>query len=162
VLGTLIAASRAPERVRSVTLIEPPLFYLVPGDIDVARLEQMGNEVLTRGLDADARTLREFLRLAGAPDIDEGPLPAEVADGVRRAHGGRLPREARPALDILRDAGIPALVASGGHAPALEKICDALATELHAERLIAPGAGHFVAAAPGFPDRLEQFLVSVD
>lgn len=162
VLGTLIAASRAPERVRSLTLIEPPLFYLVPGDVDVAHLEEIGNEVLTHGLDADAGTLREFLRLAGAPDIDAGPLPEEVAEGVRRAHGGRLPREARPALDVLRNAGVPALVASGGHAPELEKICDALATELRAERLIAPGAGHFVAAAPGFPDRLEHFLASVD
>src|SRR5687768_13229459 len=30
VLGTLIAATRTPERVRSLTLIEPPLFHLVP------------------------------------------------------------------------------------------------------------------------------------
>jgi pimeloyl-ACP methyl ester carboxylesterase len=162
VLGTLIAASRAPTHVRSLTLIEPPLFYLVPGDPEVAHLEHMGNAVLTYGLDADAATLREFLRLAGAPDVDEGPLPEEVANGVRRAHGGRLPGEARPALDVLRDAGVPALVASGGHASALERICDALATELRAERLVAPGAGHFVAAAPGFADRLEKFLVSVD
>lgn len=162
VLGTLIAASRVPTHVRSLTLIEPPLFYLVPGDADVAHLEQMGNAVLTHGLDADAATLREFLRLAGAPDVDEGPLSEEVANGVRRAHGGRLPGEARPALAILRDAGVPALVASGGHAPALERICDALAIELHAERLVAPGAGHFVAAAPGFADRLEEFLVSVN
>ncbi len=162
VLGTLIAASRTPERVRSLTLIEPPLFYLVPGDADVAHLEQIGNAVLTRGLDTDAKTLREFLRLAGAPDVDEGRLPEEVAHGVRRAHGGRLPTEARPSLATLRDAGVPALVASGGHAPGLEKICDALAAELRAERLIAPGAGHFVPAAPGFPDRLEKFLVSAD
>jgi pimeloyl-ACP methyl ester carboxylesterase len=162
VLGTLIAASRTPERVRSLTLIEPPLFYLVPGDADVAHLERIGNAVLTHGLDADAETLREFLHLAGARNVDEGPLPQEVANGVRRAHGGRLPGEARPALEVLRDAGVPALVASGGHSPALERICDALATELRAERLIAPGAGHFVAAAPGFPDRLEQFLASLD
>jgi pimeloyl-ACP methyl ester carboxylesterase len=160
VLGTLIAASRAPTRVRSLTLIEPPLFYLVPGDADVAHLERMGNAVLTHGLDADPAMLREFLRLAGAPDVDEGPLPEEVATGVRRAHGGRLPGEARPALEVLRDAGVPTLVASGGHAPALERICDALAVELHAERLVAPGAGHFVAAAPGFADRLEEFLLS--
>lgn len=160
VLGTLIAAARAPARVRSLTLIEPPLFYLVPGDPEVAHLEQMGNAVLTHGLDADAATLREFLRLAGAPDVDEGPLPDDVANGVRRAHGGRLPGDARPALDVLREAGVPALVASGAHAPALERICDALATELRAERLIAPGAGHFVAAAPGFAARLEEFLVS--
>jgi pimeloyl-ACP methyl ester carboxylesterase len=162
VLGALLAASRTPERVQSLTLIEPPLFYLVPGDADVAHLEKIGNEVLTHGLDTDAGTLREFLHLAGAPDVDEGPLPEEVANGVRRAHGGRLPGDARPALHVLRDAGVPALVASGGHAPALEKICDALAAELRAERLIAPGAGHFVAAAPGFPDRLENFLASVD
>jgi pimeloyl-ACP methyl ester carboxylesterase len=162
VLGTLIAASRTPDRVRSLTLIEPPLFYLVPDDADVARLEHIGNAVLTHGLDTDAAMLREFLRLAGAPGVDEGPLPEEVASGVRRAHGGRLPGEARPALEVLRDAGVPALVASGGHAPAPEKICDALATELRAERLIAPGAGHFVVAAPGFADRLESFLASVE
>jgi pimeloyl-ACP methyl ester carboxylesterase len=162
VLGTPIAAAGAPACVRSLTLIEPPLYYLVPGDSDVAHLEQMGNAVLTHGLDADAETLREFVRLAGASDVNEGPLPEQVADGVRRAHGGRLPGEARPALDRLRDAGVPTLVASGGHAPALERICDALATELRAERLIAPGAGHFVAAAPGFAGRLEMFLASVD
>src|SRR4051794_40952706 len=128
VLGTLIAATRAPAQVRSLTLIEPPLYYLVPDDPEVARLERMGNAVLTHGLETDAATLREFLRLAGAPDVDEGPLPDAVAHGVRRAHGGRLPGEVRPPLELLRDAGIPALVASGGHAPAAERICDALST----------------------------------
>jgi pimeloyl-ACP methyl ester carboxylesterase len=161
VLGTLIAATRGPARLRSLTLIEPPLYYLVRGDPEVARLERMGNAVLTHGLEADAATLREFLRLAGAPEVDDdGPLPDEVARGVRRAHGGRLPGEARPALELIRDAGIPSLVASGGHAPGLERICDALSTVLDAQRLVAPGAGHFVAAAPGFVNRLHEFLVS--
>lgn len=159
VLGTLLAATRAPARVRSLTLIEPPLYYLVPGDPEVARLERMGDAVLTQGLEADAATLREFLRLAGAPEVDDGPLPDEVARGVRRAHGGRLPGEARPALELVRDAGVPSLVASGGHAPGLERICDALATVLDSQRLVAPGAGHFVAAAPGFVNRLDEFLV---
>ena len=44
---------------------------------------------------------------------------------------------------------------------ALERICDALAIALDGERVVVPGAGHFVAAAPGFADRLEQFLASV-
>jgi pimeloyl-ACP methyl ester carboxylesterase len=161
VLGTLIAATLVPERVRSLTLIEPPLYYLAPGDPDVARIEQLGNAVLTDGLDADAATLRSFLRLSGSPGVDDGPLPDAVAHAVRRAHGGRHPGEARPALDVLRAAAIPSLVASGDHAAGMERICDALATALHAERLIAPGAGHFVAAAPGFADRLETFLASV-
>jgi pimeloyl-ACP methyl ester carboxylesterase len=159
VLGTLIAATRGPARVRSLTLIEPPLFYLVPGDPEVARLERLGNAVLTRGLEADAATLREFLRLAGA-EVDDGPLPDEVARGVRRAHGSRVPGEARPALELIRDAGVPSLVASGGHAPGLERICNALSIVLDAQRLVAPGAGHFVAAAPGFVNRLHEFLIS--
>ena len=95
VLGTLIAATREPAQVRSLTLIEPPLYYLVPDDPEVARLERMGNAVLTHGLEADAATLRKFLRLAGVPEVDDGPLPHEVTRGVRRAHGGRL--RARPA-----------------------------------------------------------------
>src|SRR5207249_7664741 len=156
-VGALIAAVQGPQRVRSLTLIEPPLFYLVPGDEEVARLERMGNTVLSDGLAADAVTLREFLRLAGAPGVDDGPLPEEVARGVRRAHGSRPPGEARPALELLRDAGVPALVASGGHSVALERICDALAESLRAERTLARGAGHFVAAAPGFAARFERF-----
>jgi pimeloyl-ACP methyl ester carboxylesterase len=161
VLGALIAAAQVPESIRSLTLIEPPLYYLVPGDREVERLERMGNAVLVDGLDADPARLREFLRLAGAPDIDDGPLPDEVAHGVCRAHGGRLPGEARPALEVLRDADVPVLVASGGHAAGLERICDALASTLGAQRVVAPGAGHFVAAAPGFAAELERFLMSV-
>jgi pimeloyl-ACP methyl ester carboxylesterase len=161
VLGTLIAAARRPGQVRSLTLIEPPLYHLAPGDPEVERLARLGDEVLGKGLDADPVMLREFLRLAGAPNVDEGPLPEDVARGVRRAHGGRSPREARPDLAVLREAAVPALVASGGDAAATERICDALATALHARRLVAPGAGHFVAAAPGFAKRLERFLTSV-
>jgi pimeloyl-ACP methyl ester carboxylesterase len=159
-LGVLIAASKRPDRVRSLTLIEPPL-YLDSDDPEVARLQRMGDEFLTRGLDADPTALREFLRLAGAPGVDDGPLPEEVAAGVRRAQGGRLPSEARPDLASIRDAGIPALVVSGDHAPGLERICDTLASTLDAQRLVAPGAGHFVAAAPGFPRQLERFLVAI-
>jgi len=51
-------------------------------------------------------------------------------------------------------------VASGGDTPGLERISDALSTVLDAQRLVEPGAGHFVAAAPGFVNRLHEFLVS--
>jgi pimeloyl-ACP methyl ester carboxylesterase len=155
-LGILIAAARRPDQVRSLTLIEPPL-YLNPDDPEVAHLQRLGDEVLTHGLDADPAMLREFLRLAGA-EVDDGPLPKDVARGVERAHGNRLPGEARPDLDALREAEFPTLVVSGDHAPGLERACDDLASALRGERLVAPGAGHFVAAAPGFSDRLERFL----
>jgi pimeloyl-ACP methyl ester carboxylesterase len=156
-LGALIAATRRPQLVRSLTLIEPPL-YLDARDTEVARLEHMGNAVLTDGLDADPAILREFLTLAGAPVVEGEPLSQDVVRGVRRAHGSRLPSDARPALDVLRAARVRTLIASGDHAGALERICDTLAARLDAERVIAPGAGHFVAAAPGFAERLEEFL----
>jgi pimeloyl-ACP methyl ester carboxylesterase len=158
VLGTLIAAAQRPQDVRSLVLIEPPLYHLVPGDPEIERLERIGDAVLTEGLNADPETLRAFLRMAGAPGIDDGPLPEAVANGVRRAQGGRVPGVARPALDAIREAAVPALVASGDHTPGIERICDALAAALDAERLVAPGAGHFVAAAPAFVEGLERFL----
>lgn len=160
-LGALIAATRSPAQVRSLTLIEPPLFHLLPDDAELKRFQRIGDECLAHGLDTDPATLREFLRVAGSPLPDDGPLPEKVVEAVRRAHGSRSPTEARPALGVLREAAVPALVASGDHAPFLERAADALAEELQAERLVAPGAGHFVAAAPGFGARLERFLGSV-
>ncbi|MFL1376418.1 alpha/beta fold hydrolase [Nocardiopsis protaetiae] len=157
VLGTLIAAAAAPGGARSLTLIEPPLHHLVPDDPEVARFDRIGEAVLTRGMDADPAELREFLRLVGAP-VGDGPLPGQVAAVVRRAHGSRPTGRARPRLDAIRDAGVPVLVASGGHAAVFERICDALADALGGERTVHPGAGHFVAAAPGFTERLEAFL----
>ena len=158
-LGALIAAGRAPDRVRSLTVIEPPLFHLVAGDAEVARLQGLGDAVLTHGLDAEPAVLRDFLRMAGAQGVGEGPLPEAVAAGVRRAHGGRLPREAEVPLAVLRAAGVPALVASWAHRAGVERVCDVVADGLGAQRVVVPGAGHFVAAAPGFADALERFLL---
>jgi hypothetical protein len=112
-------------------------------------------------MDADPNVLRTFLKISGAPVPDDGPLPAEVVRGVRRAHGGRPPSEAHPPLEVVREAGIPSLVASGGHEPALERMCDAVAAALGGRRVVAPGAGHFVAAAPSFPEQFEAFLETV-
>ncbi len=155
-LGTLIAAAAVPGGARSLTLIEPPLHYLVPDDPEVARLERIGDAALTHGMDADPAELRAFLRLVGA-SVGDGPLSEGVVASVRRAHGNRPPSQARPRLDAIRAAGVPVLVASGGHAAAFERICDALAAALGGERGVYPGAGHFVAAAPGFTERLDAF-----
>jgi pimeloyl-ACP methyl ester carboxylesterase len=159
-LGTLLAAAAEPERVRSLTLIEPPFAHYVPDHPAAARLDHLGNVVLAQGLDTDPAELREFLRIAGAP-IDDGPLPEAVANGVRRAHGGRSPSEARPRFDRIHAAGVPALVASGDHHAGIEATCDFVASELEAERIVCPGAGHFVPAAPGFAARLDSFLRNV-
>ncbi|MEV0355616.1 alpha/beta hydrolase [Nocardia sp. NPDC050697] len=156
-LGVLVAAARSPASVRSLTIIEPPLYHLAEDDPRVRALRRLGDTVLTEGPATDPAQLREFLALAGSPES----LSAGAMAAVRRAHGARLPSEARPRLELIRAHGTPVLVASGGHSPALEQVCDALADALAAQRVRAPGAGHFVAAAPGFAERLERFLLSV-
>jgi pimeloyl-ACP methyl ester carboxylesterase len=145
-LGAVIAATRRPAQVRSLTLIEPP-FFLPTSDPEVTRFRRMGDAVLTHGLQTDPVVLREFLRAAGAPVPDEGPLPEAVARSVRRAHGGRPPGEANLAFDVIREAGIPTVVASGQHTIAVDRMCDATAEQLHAQRILAPGA-----------DQLDRFL----
>jgi pimeloyl-ACP methyl ester carboxylesterase len=156
-LGAAIVTARRPELVRSLTLIEPPLYALSRGDADAEHLRSLGDEVLVLGERADPMRLREFLRLSGA-EVSEGPLSAAVLTGVRRACGNRLASEAEPNLRAIRDAGIPVLIASGDHQPGIEVICDDLTEALAAQRLHAPGAGHFVAAAPGFREPFEDFL----
>ncbi|HEX3736194.1 MAG TPA: alpha/beta hydrolase [Solirubrobacterales bacterium] len=155
-VGTVLAAIREPARVRSLTLLEPAIHPLE--DLETRRWRRIGEACLTDGLDADPTLLRQFLRIAGSPVPDEGPLPDHAAQAVRRAHGSRSPYEARPALHRIRAAGIPTLVASGGHADIIERNAEAVADQLGAERIVCPGAGHFVAAAPDFAAELERFL----
>jgi pimeloyl-ACP methyl ester carboxylesterase len=158
-VGAAVAATQSPAQVRSLTLLEPALF-LPEDDPAVASFARMGEAFLAHGVETEPATLREFLKISGAPVPEEGPLPPQVLHSVRRAHGGRPPSEARPPLEVLRDAGVPSLVASGGHHPVLERMCDAVAAALRGRRAVFPGAGHFVAAAPGFAAGLEQFLSS--
>jgi hypothetical protein len=53
------------------------------------------------------------------------------------------------------------LVASGAHYGPIERNMSALADALGAQRMICPGAGHFVTAASGFADRLDAFFASL-
>jgi len=159
-VSAAIAAIRSPDRVRSLTLIEPAIF-IPECDPVVDRFRRIADTVLADGIDTDPVLLREFLDAAGAPLPDNAALPQRVIAGIRRAQGGRPPSEARPELAVLARAGTPALVASGDHHPAVERVCDAIAAALGAQRVIFRGAGHFVPAAQGFATRLQRFLQSV-
>jgi pimeloyl-ACP methyl ester carboxylesterase len=77
---------------------------------------------------------------------------------VDASGGRRSPSEAKPDLDGLAKAGIPVMVASGGHDAEIESFCDAVAKRLNARREVIAGAGHAVPRAPGFNDVLEDFL----
>ena len=98
--------------------------------------------------------LREFVCIAGAADIDDSPLPDDVAAGVRPAHDGRLPREAPPPLEISSAPRLsPRWSPPAGTTPRSKRSADALATALNAERITCLGQGACMPGAPASPTR---------
>lgn len=156
-LGALIVAGRRPDLIRSLTIIEAPLFSITRGDPEVERFEWLSNEFLADGLDARPEVLDEFLQAAALPVSASGPLPADVEAEIRLARGGRRPGEASPDLQAIKDAEFPVLVVSGDHLPAIERVCDRLAAAVDGERAVLAGRGHAIPRADGFNDRLEAF-----
>jgi pimeloyl-ACP methyl ester carboxylesterase len=156
-LGATLAAEREPELVRTLTLIEAPLWAAAPDDPAVRRIAEAGDAFLSG--EADEFTEREFLANAGIdPEAANGQTANLIREAIDAARGGRSPSEARPDLDAIAASGIPVMVVSGGHHDGIEVLCDALAERLNARREIVPGAGHAVPRAPGFNQVLESFL----
>ena len=142
----LLAAGRRPAMVRSLTVIEPPAFGVARGDAAAAAIVRASQELWARREGLDERSfLREFLALVGGgsgsvPD----PLPADLAQGTRLLMRERPPGEAQIPFATLRAAAIPVLVVSSGTTPALEAVCDTIARELTAERVVIAGTRHAV------------------
>lgn len=159
-LGVCIAAERLPHRVRSLTLIEVPLWIAAEEDVSVRALAALADRFAANADDAQAE--REFMALAG---VDRKMLAGEE-DDVRQAielgRKLRSPWEAKLRFDAITEASIPTLVVSGDHHVALERLCDAIATRLGAQRARVSGAGHAVQRAPGFNTMLEKFLTAAE
>jgi pimeloyl-ACP methyl ester carboxylesterase len=149
-----------PARVRSLTLIEPPIYAAAPGDPEVAELARIGDAFLAG--EGDPAEDDEFVRRAGIDPGAAGGREDEIAEALAAARGGRPPSEAAIDLDALAAHEIPTLVVSGDHHDAIERLCDGLAHRLGARREIVPGAGHAVPRAAGFNPILDRFLAEVE
>ena len=159
-VGSAILAANDPRRVRSLTLIEPPLYQAAPGDPAVRELAKAGDAFLAG--EADELTEKQFLANAGIdPDRAAGRTKELIKQAIDASRGGRSPSEAKVDLETIRCAEVPVMVVSGGHHKAIESVCDGLTKLLDARREIVPGAGHAVPRAPGFNPILEDFLYSV-
>lgn len=163
VIALLVAAQR-PDAVLSLTVSEPGCLRVAEGDPAVDEMIANGERLFAH---AESIPPEDFLRLfrggAGSAFGTPEELPAELLGGVELLKRERPPWEADVPLDRLAAAGFPVLVLSGGHSPAFEAVCDALAVSLGAERDVIRGRGHTVPStgAP-YNERLESFLRSVD
>lgn len=159
----LMLATWHPELVRSLTLLEPPLFSIAADVPSIERLRTAFLDPFARG-EAGREQLAEALRTLSAPaGAESRPMSfTESAVRVARFLRARPAVEAQPDLDALRRAPFPSLVVSGGHHEGLDLVCDRLASAIAAERTVLEGGGHFVPYAPGFNDRLEHFLAAAE
>ena len=159
VISLLLAAQR-PELVRSLTVSEPPAFGVTRGRPEVERLIAEFKAFFEAGPHEPAEYLRGFLEIVGSGMTLPNPLPPGLEQGARAAMAERPPWEAEIPLEELAAAPFPKLVVSGAHNAAFDAVCDVLEERLGAERVILPGAGHSLPRAPGYAERLAEFLDS--
>ena len=156
----LLAAAARPEAVRSLTVSEPGCLRVAQGTAAVDEMIANGERLFAH---AESIPAEDFLRLfrggAGSAFGTPDELPEELLRGVELLKRERPPWEADVPLERLAAADFPVLVLSGGHSPAFEAVCDALADALSADREVIAGRGHTVPStgAP-YNERLEAFL----
>jgi pimeloyl-ACP methyl ester carboxylesterase len=148
-LSALFAASIAPERFASLTIIEAPLYAFASDDPELQQLAALAR-AFARGA-PEARTA--FLSLAGLP-----PDHPQTRMTERLARDLRDPGDEKPDLGKLLAARVPTAIVSGLHNGALERMSDAVSRELGAERWVLEGAGHAVPRHEHFNDRLTEFV----
>ena len=143
VIAMVIAAAH-PERVRSLTVIEPPAYAVAAAHPDVAATVDRLKHLFAEGQGDPEAFFAEFAAIVGERPWPRSPMPAAMEAGVRRLMTERPPWEAAVDLGRLAGAGFPLLAVSGGHSPAFEAVCDAIAVGTGARREVLPGAGHSV------------------
>lgn len=145
-LAAILAAARRPQAVLSLAVAEPPTYSLAPDDEDVAALVDRHRKLWSEADRLDDRSfMLRFIRSMGA---DPDRLSQQLLDVWTRRAGpmrrGRPSWKAEIPVEAVAAGDFPVLVASGGHHPAFERVCDALAEAVGACRVTIEGMGHEV------------------
>lgn len=156
---SLLAAAIRPDRVRSLTVIEPPATRVAVGDRAVDAFSAGAIELWANGPTEDPEAfLRRFLEAVGSAFDPPSPLPPELEQAARTLIAERGPWEAEIPLADLAAEPFPKLVVSGAHHPAFDAICHTLERELRAEHVVLSGFGHSVQRHPEFNRVLADFV----
>jgi pimeloyl-ACP methyl ester carboxylesterase len=159
---SLFAAARYADRLRSLTVIEPPTFAVARGNPAADAFVAGGIELWQRGPREPDAFLRGFMRAVGS-SAPPGELSPALLQGARTLMVERNPWEAQPPLDELAATPFPKLVVSGAHSAAFDAVCDVLVERLGAQRAVLPGAGHSVQRlGEPFNALLAAFVESAD
>jgi pimeloyl-ACP methyl ester carboxylesterase len=140
---SLYAAVLHADRIRSLTVIEPPAFGIAAGNPAADAFATDATRLWEEGPRDPKAFLRRFLAVVGS-SLATGEISAAMLQGARTLRVERYPWRAEPPLDELAATAFPKLVVSGGHSEAFDAVCDVLEERLRAERALLPGAGHSV------------------
>jgi pimeloyl-ACP methyl ester carboxylesterase len=149
-VSALVAASIAPERFGSLTIIEAPLWALAPHDAELQQLAALGRDFANGAPEARDAFLVLAALASGHP---------QTARLERYARDFRDPGEAKPELERVRACGLRIAIVSGDHNAAIERMSDGLARDLGAERWVLAGAAHAVPRQRDFNARLSDFIL---
>ncbi len=157
--GALIAlevAAQAPERVRSLHLIEPPLLALLPNDVDVQNMAESVREIYrcAEMWTAEEITLAFFSHVASpefAASLPEKTVWPELVAGAKRLAHQQFPGDYSADVLARIDSELTVQVYRGEKShPALRKLAAAVAESLPGARLVdIPGAYHDVQRVHG-------------
>jgi pimeloyl-ACP methyl ester carboxylesterase len=155
------AAALVPEKVWSLTVIEPPAMPNAIGRLEADKLIQGMRKHWQQNADADLETfVAGFLKTLNVSMELPSPLPGPFAEAVANLKTER-PWETGVPLEKLAAANFPKLVVTGGGTPGFEDVGDVLAEKLPAKRVLFNGSPHAVQKiGERFNNELLNFLSS--
>ncbi len=168
---SLLAASKRPASVKTLTVIEPPALGLARKNAAVERFISRLTQAYSNGQHASPEEFwHAFIVAFGFEKPPRVAYNEKDLKGLRATMVERPPWEAKIPLELLASAPFPKLVVSGGwrNVPqqareiagaALGAVCDVLEKGLRAERAVFEEAAHNpqMLGKP-FNDRLQKFL----
>jgi pimeloyl-ACP methyl ester carboxylesterase len=135
-------AALNPDRVHSLTLIEPATFDIALNEPAVLELLQ---EIVVASQIPDLRLrLETFAKAVGIHKTWTDPLSEPYRRLAEDLPTLQTPNAipSRKFAEMITASGIPTLLISGGHRAAFETLCDVMAQVLQAERAVISGYGH--------------------
>jgi pimeloyl-ACP methyl ester carboxylesterase len=158
-IGALLAATRRPSAVRSLTLIEPTLVSVGMDDEEISQAVGYIADWWLKAPQDPHEFLAGYSALLGVrvPELDGGPRG--LREAARFLRSCRPPWTAKVSWECVAQARIPTLVVSGGHSPALDAVAAAVAQRTGGEHAVIPSTGHAVQrVADAFNPALERHL----